>query len=264
MDDWEDNRSSLDSYCQRCLKEVREESRYLLEEFSQDIKGDIKNLEQVTKEVMAQYTWEAFQRSDRYSEHSTTVSNRFLSMKHKIASLKIEQDQASKIVSECLNLSQDILSGEFSSNVLTTYESDLEIIKQKLSKAMNVHSLRDKRGAMETLVDELQQIATLHRHAKTIDLSGVSEEKAVIRSPIKDNSAKIDIIKKEIDRFVHLILKMDNTANESLKKLLKGLDKETNEQRINLVRDQVKLTYGKIKEDLALMLACKEMLGAIS
>ncbi len=259
---YENNRDNLRNRLSSLCADVIRKAGSLREDFRAEISGDLNNLKKRVNDLVNGYTWEVFDSSSN-SRALNDIEGKFsrnaLNMKHKIELLKSEQEETIRRVDNSIKSARASISKVLSSDMLMTYKKDFENLKREIEKTGSLSSVKQKDKLLEALLETISKLVDVHGFAKTVQVNDTEEEKIKVVTRKDKKQIEINKIMDEIEKFHGLIKEMDKAAYKKLESIVRGVSSE-NEQRLKMVKDQIKLTYGKLKDNMAWNSVFKEVL----
>lgn len=259
---YESNRDSMRIMLNSSCADVISKAGCLHEDFRKELSGDLNNLRKRVDDLVNSYTWEVFDflnNSRELNDIEGTFSRNALNIKHKIELLKSGQEDTIRRIDNSIKSAHASISKVLSPDMLTTYKNDFENLKKELEKAGNLSSLKQKDKLLEALLETINKLVNVHGFAKTVCVNDSEEEKAKVLTGKDKKQIQLNKIMDEIEKFHGLIKEIDKAAYNKLESLVQGVSSE-NEQRLKMVKDQIKLTYGKLKDNMAWNSVFKEVL----
>lgn len=130
------------------------------------------------------------------------------------------------------------------------FKSEIESIRQSSTKKFNA-SINEQTRQIKNLMSQAGKLAEEIEKANAISLEGFKEEMIFIPPALdEDKKAKDELtaIINDICDFGERIAFFDKKEAEQVKPLILEAKQEKSQARLNLIRTQIKITYGKLKE----------------
>lgn len=140
------------------------------------------------------------------------------------------------------------LFNELDSTVLDGYKNDLNKLKIEFKSIEKKSSLKEKNQGFNRFIEMVNKFCSEHDFAKSIDFSGFEEEKVTLYINTTKAKNKNQHFKNEIKIFAKKLNDYDSDIYKSIEKLIFEANEESFEQRLEIIKNQVKLKYGQVKE----------------
>ncbi|MDD4835569.1 MAG: hypothetical protein PHU72_00500 [Dethiosulfovibrio sp.] len=177
----------------------------------------------------------------------TTVKESFREIRGKLLEAKMDEEMASSLVSGFESLVSTV-----ESNMLPGFRSDW---KKLLASAKEVQNLPVNRkiNQLNSLISKANNFAVQMNKVATFSLEGIVEDIFVVPPPAPqveaaEQNKDIELMRADIADFGGRIAFFDRQEAEILRPLMEEATCCTSHFRISSIRDQVKTTYGRLKE----------------
>lgn len=246
------------------LEEVIGKSHCLIQEYQSDIAANLSDLTRQVDNVLNSYTLDVYSSPSNQSfinEAESSFNSKAINLRHKIELLKAEQLETQRRIEETISSANNVLVDVNSSDALVTYKNDFASLSEEFHKAKSVSSIRRKLSLLNAINNKLSKLNELHTFSKGVNIQGVDEDKINIKT--KKHAAEQDIIRfrEEISKFYSYLKNIDENASHGYKSMVEESCTERSIQRLSIVKDQIKLTYGKLKEEVAWSQVYKDLLN---
>lgn len=241
--------SYLKNYFSEILNDLNNEIKNLNSEWSSELKNDFSNLQNVSDNFIQE-----FKNQDSLVIRQSLLENMVHSFDSKVSNLKHKLNVTKLDIKEMIEShkqqTKEIknLFNELDSTVLDGYKNDLNKLKIEFESIEKKSSLKEKNQGFNRFIERVNKFCSEHDFAKSIDFSGFEEEKVnlyINKTPAKNKSQHF---KNEIKIFAKKLKDYDSDIYKSIEKLIFEANEESFEQRLEIIKNQVKLKYGQVKE----------------
>lgn len=260
---YETSRSDFSKRLKDGLEEIVGKTHCLIQEFQNDIAANLSELITQVDNILNNYTLNVYNSPRNQSfinDAECSFNNKSINLRHKIELLRTEQIETERRIENSIISANNALAEANSSSALVTYKDDFASLAVELHNARSVLSIKRKDALLDDIKSRLLRLSELHTFSKGVNFQGVEEEKTNIKT--KKHAAEQDIVhlREEIIKFYSCLKNIDENASHGYKGMVDEARAERSIQRLSVVKDQIKLTYGKLKEEIAWSQVYKDIL----
>ncbi len=159
--------------------------------------------------------------------------------REKIELLKIEQKEKEEEISRFIKQTEE--------NIRSLENRDIgESLTSELASLSQCKNLSDKLTGLEHIKSKLHNFSISWGLTTLFDAQSIEEEKYIS----SEERERIQLI-SEIRKFSESAKALDNIVHQDWKPLIQDIERETHKERLTLVKDEIKLKYGRLKKDIA-------------
>jgi len=254
------NKADLFAEFSKATEMVLEEINALNEEYKDDLSKEISLLNALPGKLLDNYSLDVY-KSDEHEIFLnftlTEFNNKILQIKEKVEETKLEIYESQKLNNIKIIDLEDIL--ENINEVPAGFSGEHQELTKSLGKLQGVTSLKEKAKLLSQLESQFQDFNSALSLSNDVDSENLREEQ-INMDEAPDQSAKI---RKEIKLFHEKLNLFDQEIYNELKAIVEEAFSIKYSQRMDLIRDQVKLKYGKIKEQTAQTNIYRQNLGKL-
>ncbi|MDD2715789.1 MAG: hypothetical protein PHW04_07855 [Candidatus Wallbacteria bacterium] len=180
-------------------------------------------------------------------------------VRQKIEFLKIDAQECRRhleVVESAICECFDKIKSFPSSDGLARELERLEQLRQEAGKS----SLRQKCASLDEIRETLEMIIRIYETTRETEKINLSEKLMNLESP---KASRIRIHRTEISRFFDKIGQLDRATQSSLQSLVKESGAEESLDRLQLVENEIKLKYSRLKGELSWDKVHREELGRL-
>ena len=248
-------RRRIENENQRRIDEQRrlEEHRKLLTQAAEALTSDLSAQVGALGDAGTKRSLEASLRQTLSSCRSeiqrggTAIDEAFREIRYKLLDAKMEESMANSLASDF-----ESLASRVEANMLPGFRGEWEKMLASAKETSNLPTEQRTR-ALRSLIAGANEFAGRMGKAAGISLEGIVEDVFIVPSPAKrpgvpDPAEEIETARADIADFGGRIAFFDRGEAESLRPLMEEAVSCASPFRLSLIRDQIKTTYGKLKE----------------
>jgi hypothetical protein len=258
------SKDRLRAACDDIVKEVFRRASELDDEFYRDIEGDIRNIRRSADRLVGEFTFDTFNSSgDKAARRlANALSSSALAVRQRIEQLKMERREVSERIAVQCRQCREVIAAFEASGMLVTYKKDYEMLKDELRTTEALSLMRKKDKNLLQLQNKLKSLLEVHEFAKNVNVADIKEDKFKLKNGKKaGHYVELEKLRDEICRYSEVIRTLDEELCGEMDCLLLETSSELHRQRLRLIRDQVKITYGNLKENIAWTKTYKDSLA---
>lgn len=249
LETFENNKSYLKTQFETAKTNLLEEIEHIPKEFKNELALEIDKIDAISEKLLKEYTLEEFRSVDHQRFINISVlkfNEEIYKLRQKIELTQINISENKEVVS---NKITQILKqfSELPEELPVSFKNDFEHLKEKFKELNSISSLKEQTEALEKFERPFNKIIREFNLSQNINISGIEEQKV---STVLQDETLIQI-KTEIYNFHNKIKNLDEEVFSELNILVTETNESQYEQRLSIIRDQIKLKYGKLKEQIA-------------
>lgn len=249
QESFENNKEYLKNQFETAKINLSEEIDIIDEEFKNELIFEINKIDKVSEKLLKKYTLNEF----RSVEHERFINSSILQFNEEIYKIrqKIELKRLDILENKAF-LSNKITQiikqfNELPKDLPDSFKNDFEDLKEKFNEIKAISLLKEQSESLIKFEKSFNRLLKEYNLAQNINISNIEEQKLSL-SPIDENIIKI---KEEIYTFSNKIKNLDEEVFSELNILIEETNESKYEQRLAIIMDQIKLKYGKLKEQIA-------------
>jgi hypothetical protein len=229
-------------------------------EFVKELSTEADKLKEVADNLLGKYTLDVF-KSGGHAKYLNFMINEFnskvLEIRYKIEEIKLGVFESRKIIEAKIGEIEKVFQNL---EIPQNYREDYIGLKNKLDSLKSNSSVKEQEILLPKLVEEFSRFSEICNLSNKINLATLQEEKI----SIKQTDSPEKILKKEIGNFHERIKYLDAGVYNELEPIIAEAGQKVPLQRLELIRDQVKLKYGSLKENIVLTNSFKYKLAKLA